>query len=240
MKPPGWGSKAVRGARDPLLRRTAHPSAATCGFTLIELLVVMAILVILAGLLFPLLARCREQARQIACSSHLQQIGRAHLIYLQDWDERFPSWMQEDPPQAGRASARRYWTEQLQPYLRSPWILSDSGVVWSGAPEDGVKLADYALLTWGPDGDSTPTDPYFRWPGPPLTLAEVTRPAETLCLTDGWTTTEITWGLVMRHNGATNALFLDGHTDRLPIGELRRVDTDGAGSYWRHYAAAVR
>jgi prepilin-type N-terminal cleavage/methylation domain-containing protein/prepilin-type processing-associated H-X9-DG protein len=30
------------------------------GFTLMELLVVMAILVILAGLLFPVLARCRE------------------------------------------------------------------------------------------------------------------------------------------------------------------------------------
>jgi prepilin-type N-terminal cleavage/methylation domain-containing protein/prepilin-type processing-associated H-X9-DG protein len=209
------------------------------GFTLMELLVVMAILVILAGLLFPVLARCREQARQVACSSQIQQIGRAHLIYLQDWDERFPGWVQDDAWQPG-GSARRYWTQQLQPYLRSPQILLDAGARWSGAPEDGAKLADYALLTWGPGGDGTPDNPYFHWPGPLLTLAGVRRPAETLCLTDGWTTTEITWGLERRHNGATNALFLDGHACRLPIGELRRVDQDGSGYYWRHYAAADR
>jgi prepilin-type processing-associated H-X9-DG protein len=97
-----------------------------------------------------------------------------------------------------------------------------------------------SITSWGPGGDGTPDNPYFHWPGPLLTLGVVNRPAETLCLTDGWTTTEITWGLVMRHNGATNALFLDGHARRLPIGELRRVDTDGSGYYWRHYAAADR
>jgi len=61
------------------------------GFTLIELLVVIAIIAILAAILFPVFARAREKARQSSCQSNLKQLGLGMLMYVQDFDERFPN-----------------------------------------------------------------------------------------------------------------------------------------------------
>ena len=61
------------------------------GFTLIELLVVIAIIAILAAILFPVFAQAREKARQSVCLSNLKQIGTARMMYVQDYDEMFPS-----------------------------------------------------------------------------------------------------------------------------------------------------
>ena len=61
------------------------------GFTLIELLVVIAIIAILAAILFPVFAQAREKARQSSCQSNLKQIGLAFKMYVQDYDEKWPS-----------------------------------------------------------------------------------------------------------------------------------------------------
>jgi prepilin-type processing-associated H-X9-DG protein len=83
-----------------------------------ELLVVIAGIVILAALLFPLLAQVRARAHQAACVSNLTQIARAGLLYLDDNDERFPScYASAAPP---------YYIDPrtlLQPYLKSWEVL---------------------------------------------------------------------------------------------------------------------
>jgi prepilin-type N-terminal cleavage/methylation domain-containing protein len=56
-------------------------------FTLIELLIVIAIIAILAAILFPVFARAREKARQVTCVSNLKQLGTAQMMYVQDYDE---------------------------------------------------------------------------------------------------------------------------------------------------------
>lgn len=79
------------------------------GFTLIELLVVVAIIAILAAILFPVFAKAREKARQISCASNMRQIGIALMMYLEDNDEVYP---EEHPhclnPAVGNAPAGDY------------------------------------------------------------------------------------------------------------------------------------
>ncbi len=61
-----------------------------CAFTLIELLVVIAIIAILAAILFPVFARARENARRTSCLSNMKQMGLGAMMYMQDYDERYP------------------------------------------------------------------------------------------------------------------------------------------------------
>lgn len=56
------------------------------GFTLIELLVVMAIIAILAGILFPVLRQAQDTARMRQCASNLKQLGQSFSMYLDDYN----------------------------------------------------------------------------------------------------------------------------------------------------------
>jgi prepilin-type N-terminal cleavage/methylation domain-containing protein/prepilin-type processing-associated H-X9-DG protein len=80
----------------------ARPDA---GFTLIELLIVIAIIAILASILFPVFARARENARRSSCSSNLRQLGLAFAQYTQDYDERLPGAV--DGPDGATAPLRK-------------------------------------------------------------------------------------------------------------------------------------
>src|SRR5439155_11108828 len=78
------------------------------GFTLVELLVVVAVLALLAGLLFPVLSQARHAARRSACVSNLRQLGAAFAMYAGDYDETLPeaggafgstaAWIDYDSP----------------------------------------------------------------------------------------------------------------------------------------------
>lgn len=57
---------------------------------MIELLVVVAIIAVLAAILFPVFAQAREKARQSSCLSNVRQIGMATVMYASDYDELLP------------------------------------------------------------------------------------------------------------------------------------------------------
>ncbi len=62
----------------------------TKAFTLVELLVVIAIITMLMGILMPALAKARAVAYHIVCGSNLSGIGKAILIYANDYEDKFP------------------------------------------------------------------------------------------------------------------------------------------------------
>src|SRR5438132_14163411 len=83
-------------------------------FTLIELLVVIAIIAILAAILFPVFAQARAKARQATCASNMRELGTAFMMYVQDYDERYPPTDYDD------ASGTRWtWFQLVDPYIKA-------------------------------------------------------------------------------------------------------------------------
>lgn len=115
------------------MRIQTTPVRADAAFTLIELLVVVAIIAILAAILFPVFAHAREKARQASCASNLRQIGLASLQYEQDYDDHaVPVYTGGSVP-----NAYYYWWAYidqngkydgtkglLQPYMRNQQVQS--------------------------------------------------------------------------------------------------------------------
>jgi prepilin-type N-terminal cleavage/methylation domain-containing protein len=73
------------------------------GFTLVELLVVVAIISMLAAILLPVTARARAYARKTHCLSNLGQLGKAIMLYADDYDHWYPccSIMPSTEPKPG-------------------------------------------------------------------------------------------------------------------------------------------
>lgn len=99
-----------------------RPSQGEPGFTLVELLCTLAILALLAALLFPVLSQARESARAVTCLSNSRQIGAAMLLYAQDYDERLVTYfdhVEGDRCGAGLvySGASRYWPQLVSVYI---------------------------------------------------------------------------------------------------------------------------
>lgn len=88
-------------------------SSRKIGFTLIEILVVIAVISILAAILFPVFARARENARRSSCLSNEKQLGLAALQYTQDYDERLFGFS------ISEGGVSKTWMFRLQPYMKS-------------------------------------------------------------------------------------------------------------------------
>jgi prepilin-type N-terminal cleavage/methylation domain-containing protein len=77
------------------------------GFTLVELLVVIAIIALLMGILMPALARVRQIAFRMVCGTNLSGIGKAMMLYANDYEDELPR-------AGGRNST---WTPRIPDWL---------------------------------------------------------------------------------------------------------------------------
>jgi prepilin-type processing-associated H-X9-DG protein len=62
----------------------------TRSFTILDLLIVIAAITLLMSVLIPALAKLRQRAFRTACSTNLSVIGRAMVIYSNDYGDQFP------------------------------------------------------------------------------------------------------------------------------------------------------
>lgn len=224
-------------------RRRAFVSArrAACGFTLIELLVVVAIISLLAGILFPVFASAREKARQSSCSSNLRQIGLAILQYDQDYDERVV------PYYVGAGAPNRYITwwgleflnptsyqmanGLLQPYMRSTPIQACPS--FKAEVSTNIGLTGYGYNTdYLSPMQPYRTDAYGDYILHPEQISQILAPAMTVVLGDAaqlyatgvsadpWLDAPSFTGAAASttypifhalHQGYGNVLFVDGH-----------------------------
>ena len=93
-------------------------------FTLIELLIVIAIIAILAAILFPVFARARENARRSSCLSNLRQIGLGIMQYVQDYDETYPAASRYTWGVYGETNSgvTTIWRNDITPYVKNDQV----------------------------------------------------------------------------------------------------------------------
>jgi prepilin-type N-terminal cleavage/methylation domain-containing protein/prepilin-type processing-associated H-X9-DG protein len=165
------------------------------GFTLIEILIVVAIIALLAAILFPVFARARENARRAACQSNLKQIGLAAVQYSQDYDEKIVPQSVTDA-----TGAVINWPRLLDPYMKSAQILiCPSQKRWLSSSADGNLPTVYGynrarqpslttVTTQTPNRTSIGSFSADS-PGPWLTPASLPSPSTTIHIGDSvvWT-----------------------------------------------------
>jgi prepilin-type processing-associated H-X9-DG protein len=187
------------------------------------LLVVIAIIAILAAILFPVFARARENARRASCQSNLKQIGLGLLQYSQDYDEKLTLiyYNPQTGPEAGSWASTNgdtyKWMDAIYPYVKSEQVFtcpSSSNQPYmynkrmphstlAAAWPSGQYFGSYGMSEayWG-GGPANATGPgrgtASTGSTTPIGLAEIEAPATTVLVTD---TGVSQWGEVWRMSG---------------------------------------
>jgi type II secretory pathway pseudopilin PulG len=77
---------------------------------------VIAVLSVLAAILFPVFAQVREKARQATCLSNLKQLSLSVPMYAQDYDETYPIWSTTEWTPPARTVR---WDYLVHPYVKN-------------------------------------------------------------------------------------------------------------------------
>jgi prepilin-type N-terminal cleavage/methylation domain-containing protein/prepilin-type processing-associated H-X9-DG protein len=175
------------------------------GFTLIELLVVVAIIGILAAILFPVFARARENARRSSCMSNMKQMGLGLMMYSQDYDERMPLASYQYPvvgayhyPNGRLATAKgRGWYSMIFDYMKDwhvfncpseePALYYDGGYNLTSFPYSYNYAAPHPAKLSGMSGSAC--SDVKNWncgiSMPGANMAEIEDPAGTIFVVEG-------------------------------------------------------
>lgn len=207
------------------------------GFTLIEILVVVAIIALLAAIMFPVFARARENARKSSCLSNLKQISLGWMMYTQDYDEMAPIadyYSADGNIEYGWDFTLNYLNGATSPGLLNPYI--KNGQI-NNCPSfygntNGRPYTGYAYNTSYIGGEYDWTAGKFR---DSASLAQIEDPVDTAIFADAayWATdfsdpskqyiaglnylrsplgdTYKAGTVDFRHNGTANVAYADGH-----------------------------
>jgi prepilin-type processing-associated H-X9-DG protein len=120
-----------------------------------ELLVVLAIIVILAAILFPVFGRARENARRSTCQANLKQLGLSHMMYAQDYDERLMPIM---------TPGDLRWPQLLAPYMKARGFVRCPSANYGAPTSFGITYDEAINFTGVPTGGASHDYVYGLYP----------------------------------------------------------------------------
>lgn len=97
--------------------------------TLLEMLVLVAVLAIIAAILFPVFVRDRGP-RKSYCQNNMKQISLAFKQYINDFEDRYPLFMVTNGSATGVPPYG--WADALQPYIKNTQVYQCSNDVNEG------------------------------------------------------------------------------------------------------------
>lgn len=115
------------------------------GFTLVELMACIAIIALLAAVIFPVFVQARRKSYQATCLSNLRQLGMAFSMYAHDFDGKFAygcdpldkySDYWKGDQEAEAISKLPLLEDLLNPYIRNKKVWhcpADIGFLMTGA-----------------------------------------------------------------------------------------------------------
>ncbi|MCF7855152.1 MAG: type II secretion system GspH family protein [Candidatus Pacebacteria bacterium] len=201
----------------PQKARSSGRTVFRTSFTLIELLVVIAIIAILASLLMPALRTARERANQISCISNLRQCGIAIAAYVNDFDGFIPP---NRHPVATGYTIRRWGYYIVPDYLLGEVANCPIGKNW-GTTTYHVSQGCYG----GSIHDATKVD---RLDSSYVLLADTVYLRD-MQMTEVWNWQNSDCAVHLRHQGAAEALTLDGR-----VSSRRREDWPSS-AWWQSH-----
>jgi prepilin-type N-terminal cleavage/methylation domain-containing protein/prepilin-type processing-associated H-X9-DG protein len=116
----------------PLFPSTRSRTPLRAGFTLIEILVVIAIIAILAALIFPAIGGALRSGKQATSVSNLRQWGSAFHASWTEYDGEMPS----DGSSVDTGAAEQAWFNRMPPKLNLPAL---KNMPAGEAPKLGMK-----------------------------------------------------------------------------------------------------
>jgi prepilin-type processing-associated H-X9-DG protein len=182
---------------------------------LIELLIVMAIISILAAILFPALQSARERAHQTECLQSLNQLGKGFLLYLQDWDDEYPTY-RTDPLSERRSSDWVYLHDRFCGCMD----LEPGQTCWATLLRDSTGYADVFYCPsdgWKEDRPVTSYE-YKLGLSEDRTAADVYSPNHTALVWEQWAYHDRRRSEYDRQ-ASMNILFTDGHAQLKRLGQ---------------------
>jgi len=125
------------------------------GFTLIEMLVVIAIIAVLAAILFPVFSRVRENGRKTKCLANLQQISKAMDLYCSDYGGFIVNWCVSHPsagsapnPLNDPASHIVTWDISIGKYLKTQEVFKCGSNRNLARPDVGRNARAYCMTRY--------------------------------------------------------------------------------------------
>jgi len=202
------------------------------GFTLIELLVVIAIIGILASILVPVVSNVRDSANTVECANDLRQMQMANMAYSQEHDGAYVpvedlrgDEFTDTPGTGGKWFANKVYYAYRTPEELNRGSWPDEFFCPMSEADGNTSVArSYGYNVTGLNNGDTKLRQFRQ--------VQVINPSKAIAFADAldWKiqqtgadlyseavspTSKLSFAVAYRHKGEANAVFWDGHVERV-------------------------